>query len=433
MSIVVIVNGVPYEGFYGVSVVDSVDNLCSQYMQDCTSDTGGNAFPIKQGASVEVEVDGVSVFKGLTETSKGSGGGERYSVKTEGRDSNLAILKTCLEPSVSLKGPIALKKVIEKVLRESSLYRNIIDETTGLKKFTRRELLNDDVGTKIFDYWIELARKRQVLITGNRNNDIVVYRPGKNKYAVKLYNLKDDRNRQNNITGYEFEYSSSGMAAKYVVHSQYNFAAKKRKAPPVGDALATDIFDTDKTSAPAQTEEYNQLQTQLATVEVGSQQYFAILEQMGKISTGGGGQRRSRVATSGTVYNTLVSDGSTRHIVADVPSDDDECERLAKWNCNLDRAKSISYSCTTPILSPDGEPWKKGYLVDIVDDDADIDATMLISQVEFRTSKTDDGAAEDIARLTMKVPDAFSENAVVDPALVRINRIGANWNEGTFM
>jgi prophage tail gpP-like protein len=433
MSIVIIVDGTPYEGFYGVSVADSVDNLCAQYFQECTSETGGNSFPIKHGADVKIEVEDVEVFSGKTEKAIGSGGGESYQIKTEGRDSNLVILKEYLDSSVSLKGPISLKKVIEKTLKVSGIKRRVIDETSGIDYFTRRELLNDDVGTKLWDYWIELARKRQVLITGNRANDIIIYRPGQNKYSVKLCNRKNDRNTQNNIIRYSFEYNSAEMSAVYVVHSQYNFSAKRSKAAPIGDALADKIFDTDQTDTPTQTDEYKALEQQRALVEIGSDQYNSISSQMLKLSTGGGGAKRSRVSTMGVVYNPLVTDGSTKRIKADVPSDDDECKRLAEWYCNLDRAKSISYSCVTPILSPDGEPWKKGYLVDVEDDDADIDATMLISNVEFSISKTEDGNAEEIASLTLKVPDAFSENAVVDKSLVRINRIGANWNQGVFM
>jgi prophage tail gpP-like protein len=432
--ITVEVDGVEYTGFIGVSVTDSIDNLCNQYRQECTTDTGGTSFPIKRGSTVKVYVEGVQVFNGHCEISRFRGSKNDYSVTSEGRDVSKVILKTWIPPDFSVKGPIALSSLLKKSLSACSLSFNVSDETGGIDDLTKKEIVNDDVGTNLWDYWIELARKRQTLITDNREDNIVLFRPGSLKYKCRIVNRLDDSERMNNIISSSLECNDSDRYSKYVVHGQYNFSVKKGKKLPAEGQTVDNIFNTDATDTKPDSAELTAYKNQLASAEVGSEEYFAIL---GKINESSGGSRptgrRSRVSTIGVAVDKEITDGSVKHIVAKKPSDDDECERLAKWHANLARAKSISYTCTMPYLTADGEPWKSGYLIDVEDEDADVDATMLIKQVEFSVSKGKDGSAEYLANLSMTVPDAYTENAEVDDTLVYINRIGGNWNNGVFL
>ena len=139
-----------------------------------------------------------------------------------------------------------------------------------------------------------------------------------------------------------------------------------------------------------------------------------------------------RTQTSGKAIDDNSLPGSVSHAVSDDPADDDECLRQAKWKANQARVKSVKYSCVTENLTIDKKPWKAGYLIDVVDEVAQIQAEMLIERVEYITSVTESGEANETVSLTLTLPDAYSKTAEASDSNNQINIIGQKWNNGDF-
>ena len=112
----VLIDGVRYGDFTRVTFTDSAENLCNQFSISCTAKDGFK-FPIRRGLPCEIHIDGNKIFTGAVEKIKGSYSFDAYSISFDGRDKTKEILKQHLPPGFNLKGPIALKSVIEKALK----------------------------------------------------------------------------------------------------------------------------------------------------------------------------------------------------------------------------------------------------------------------------------------------------------------------------
>lgn len=377
-------NNQDFEGFSRIGLKKDIMSICDEYTIECTADQSF-AFPIPRGSNIQFDIDGSIEFTGSIEKIKGQYSDNKYTISGYGRDNTKIVVKTSLDPEFSLKGPIQLENAIKKTLAFHDIEIDVVNDAGTLDPLTKKEVLTDDVGATLADFFISLAQKRQVLITKNNDGNLVIFSPGQYKYRKILRGQFDEVGGQNNILEADFDFDDSERVNKVVVHSQVNL-----------------------------------------TVDSGQTRTNADGEVV-PIST------NKRSSTSGEATDDAVTDGSVRHVVAEHPSDDDECERQAKWHVNNQRAKATSYTCTTHDLIADDDPWQTGYLIDVIDEVADIVSEMLITAVEYDSEKDDDGnRANEQVNLTLTVPDAFSETAGATASNKQNNKIGSNWNEDDF-
>ena len=378
------INNQDYLGFSRMGLKKEITTICDQFTITCTADNRF-AFPIPRGAAAEFEIDGQKEFTGFVEQIRSRYSSSKYSVSAMGRDSTKLIVKTDLKPSFSLKGPISLLNAMKKTLKAHDIDVDVTNVAGSLPDLSDREVLTGDVGEKIWEFFNSMATKIQVLITKDNDGNLVIFRPGQFKYNMILRSQLEEVQAQNNIVEADFDFDDSERVGKIVVMSQANLTVPGSESPPdpeTGEVVAEALV------------------------------------------------KRSK--TSGEAIDEAITDGSVRYIVAEHPSDNKECERQAKWHLNNQRAKATSYTCSEASLTIDGAPWQTGYLIDVIDEIADINAEMLITAVEFDTEKDEKGRAVEQVNLTLTVPDAFSEVAGATAANKQNNKIGSNWNEGDF-
>jgi len=431
-----LVNNKEFTGFSSVSVTDNVDQLCNQFKFDCTADRA-KAFPIPRGAKMDVLVEGFTVLPGKVEILDVEYDPESYQVSVEGRDALKVILKTDLPPNFVVKGPIQLKKVMEKTLAATDIDIDVVDLVGDLDDYTSKEVLTEDAGCTIWEFWTKLAEKRQVLITKNRQGQVIIVRPNTRIYQKTLRQLFNDPEGLNNILKGKGRTDDTDRRAEYNVVSQVNVSVPRTEAPPAEG----ENYTPPKTEEPDEQllqnqEDIDGIKQLLKHMEKGSEQERVLTNLLVALGTSNPAPTKKfatkRVQTSGTVTDPDVDDGAMWETAED-PSDDDECERLAKWKCNTARVKSIAYSCSTADLIADDEPWEAGYLVPVVDEIADINATLLIKSVTLVSRKTKTGDAEEVAELTFTIPDAYSADAVATDSQKQFSVIGSNFNEGEFL
>ena len=432
-------NGTVFNGFTSLSVIDSVDNFCKQFKLTCSaSDQEGSfTFPIKRGSTIEVMVNDKVVFIGFVEKVSGNYSSDSYEIKVEGRDNGKSILKADLPPSFNLKGPISLKDIFVKTLKANGLQFEVENQAGIVKDFSTKEIVNDDVGTSTFDFWLELAKKRQLIISKDiESTTVYILRPNQNKYRYSLNNYIDNIRGLNNIVSGDFSFDDSDRRNEYNVYSQEPATSKRARNT---SELLSDLFaenkqdQVGKTVSAADKAKQDELNQRLNQYEPGSQAYTAILKQLSALQIGASdGFRRSRVATKGTATDDAIPVGSVFHKVAETPSTDDECQEQAEWECNTQRVRAVTFSCVVAEMEADGEPWKAGYLIDVFDEIASINSTMLIKDVEFTTETTEDGDVEEITNLTLTIPDGFTDDATASSSQQQTSEIGENWNLESF-
>ena len=385
------VDGKDFTGFTNIGLSKSIDTICDQFTITQTADQAFS-FPIPQGAEIEFLIEDVVSFTGVVEKISGSYSATSYSVSAFGRDDTKAILKTDLKPKFAIRGPISLKNVIAKTLAEHDIDLEVVDETGENLGFTEKEVLTDDVGAKIFDFFDSITSKVQVLLSKNNQGQLTIIRPQQKKYTTVLKTLIDDVNSENNVVSAEFDFDESEMVREYNYYSQANITVAKGAPPnPLnGDLSRKDLVDWTN--------------------------------------------------TSGQAINDSISDGEC-HKVSEHPSDFQESissqsstplssiNSAAKWEANNARVKATNYSCIVPFLLIDGEPFDSGVIVRVFDEVAKIDSDMLITGVEYSASRDENGRATEDVSLTMTIPDGYGLDASELPQSKQNNRIGKNWKK----
>jgi prophage tail gpP-like protein len=425
------IDGDTFNGFTSITMTDAIDQLCNQLTCSCTSDDGAAAFPVPRNARVELWVGDFRLMKGVIEINEGSYSSEDYDIKVDGRDTTRAVLKNDLPPNFVVKGPIQLKAVLEKCLKAVGLSIAVLDETDGISDYTDKELLTDDVGASMWEFWLGLAEKRKVLITKDADGNIVIRNPNDRAYPGVLRQLLSDPANQNNILRSSWRFDDTDRRHEYNVYSQVNVSIPRTDAPPVdGEYYVPENGPGGTPDVTQNQAAIEALQAQLQTEEPGTETSRVIKEQIAALSGDVDPTPQivtKRVQTRGRAIDESVEPGSVSHETAEHPSDNDECQRLAEWACNRKRVESNRYSCSVEQLLIDGEPWKAGYLIQVIDEIAGIDSQMLISRVEYSTRVGEKGEAEEIATLHMTIPDGYSQNANASDSQKQTGIVGDKW------
>ena len=433
------VDGVVYDGFTEVSMVDDYEQLCNQFVLKCTA-SNSDFFPIYRDASINIYNGDTRLMTGIVEIINGSYSANDYTVKVSGRDITRNVLKNDIPPGLSFAGPTTLESVIKKTLTKIGVDLAVINLVEDEESFSDKEILKTDIGDSVWDFWVKLAQKVQVLITKDENGNIVLINPKSEKYNTTLVNFIEDPNEQNNILTAKWKYDDSERRYIYNVYSHENVSIRRRTNPPLEteywtpeDVEFTDasvFLDTGKTS-----DRYKALYNRFQFLTPGTNEYIAVKRELAQAARGeepNFAYTRRRQQTSGVAIDTNGQPGSACHMVSDDPADNDECLRQAKWKANQQRIRSVQYSCEVENLTIDNQPWKSGYLIDVFDEVAQIKAEMLITRVEYNSSVTENGSSESTVSLTFSLPDAYTKNEKASDVQKGVNVVGNKWNNGDF-
>lgn len=430
-----------YNGFIRASFTDSASTLCNKFNLECAIDENINEFPVKRGSPILILINEKQVSIAAVEDVNVNATSESFSLSVAGRDTAKSILKSSLKPSFNIVGPIGLIDLMKKCLKNVDLSFDIIDETDGIKEFTKKEIVNSNVGGNIWDLWLKMAQKRQVRIKQNRSGQIVVSQNGTKKYSKKLIRKRNDPKNENNIVSSRGKSSDIDRVKDIFITGKENLAVKRTDVPPQGNELYVVDLPSDVTAETApNNERLDELNAALRASPKGSEEERAIDELIAsefanniytknKNKKGGKLFKTTRNQTLGHVEDSLSIDGVYWE-KADSPCSNDDCLELAKKKLNDLRVGSVSYSCEVSDFNGDDfEPWENGWLVDVIDEWCDVSATMFIQSVSFEYEITDDG--NDVIQscnLEMTIPDAYSANGGPSESEKRVTVIGEKFN-----
>lgn len=417
---IVKVNGKPYLGFTSVSHMDVSDQLCNQFTISTTARLA-KASPLKRKDTIELYSDNIGIFSGTVEKISGASGEDDYTVTTSGRENTKIILKHDVPPNLTIKGPMSLSEFLKKTMDACDIVGiGVVDETNGSAKLGKKEVASADVGTKVWDFWLDISEKLGVLLVKDGNGNIVIRKEQPEKYTKKLVRLVGDIDNVNNMFRINFDFDDSNLIQNNVFISQGNFGVLRDNIippdPDTGELLA-DLFPN-ATTVPTKTllawraeEQAEALKVRITKTEPNSERRRVLEKQLAEVDFNPP-QPTTRVHTRGEASNSGVSDGSTSYAIADNPSDNDECERLSKWKTNRQKREGFNYSCSVFAKSIDGLPWRSGWLIYVIDEVAGIDQYLLIYSVEESTSISENGDITDVINLTLTIPDAYD---IIEP------------------
>lgn len=344
--IILQVKGMDYSNWTSVTVTKSLDAASGSFNFVSVTDES-NPIPIRPGDSVVVLVNSVPVITGFVDSVEIGYSSTDHSIQIAGRDKTADLIDSKVDYELEFTAPITLQEISEKAISNVGASISVVDQVGSLSPFEKGDLLSASIGQTAFSFIEEYARKRQVTVTSNGAGNLVFARSDNAQSAGSLLNVIGGQN--NNIKSASILYDDSERFSNYKIYSQGN---------PGGDPYADESSEqlTDRTA------NYTD-----------------------------DGVRSSRK------YNNLAESSGKEATLAD----------RAKWEGEIRKAKSFSYSCTVAGFSPKGEsgaPFELNTLLQVKDDFGEVDRELLVSELKF-TQSVGAGSQTD---LTLIPKEAFS-------------------------
>lgn len=363
------INGTRYTGFKTINVQRSIENVSGLFNISTVFSSNLN-FPIKIGDEARVMAGETPIMTGFVEVINIDYGSNAHSINIQGRDKTCDINDSQLDGDVEFLPPISLENVIKQTLSKINMTNvSVINEAGSIAQFNESELVSSRVGQTAFNFIETYSRKRQVFVTTDGKGNVLLARGSTLTVPTTLYNQIGDPNKQNNILEASIKYDYTQRFNMYRCKSQANISTLNFTG------------DTDPN---------------LIT------------------------------ARSGTAIDTAIRSTRVLNFNAENSSDDAESVNRAKWEANIRRSRSFTYTAKVvgATYDKDGQnPWTTNRLIQVVDEFASINAALLIKQVTFDLSV--DGGT--ITTLELVTPDAYQPEPERNASSQKSNTIGKDY------
>lgn len=323
------VDGKVFEGFTEIQVKTSMDSLSGSFSFRATSNKNF-VVPIKVGQSCKVFVEGEQVITGFVEKVSISYNQRSHSLLVEGRDKTGDIIdSTLIDDKVEISSELSLKSIIEQTLFKNNFTGiKVINNVPTLQSFRELDVQSGATGQTIFNFLQLLARKRQVFLITDGLGNIVISRSSTERIKDQL--LMEIGNEANNILSGSINFDHTERFNRYIVESQDN--------PSSSGAIL--------------------------------------------------GSTENIVGVKGENIDDDIKRIRTLGFLAEESYTKDDCEKRAKWEHNIRRVRSRSYTAIVQGHKQrlDNEIWKSNRLVPVRDEFSNLNTTMLINNVSYNVS-----------------------------------------------
>lgn len=353
------INGFKFDSFKDYEVTQSIDDVSGQfYFLAATNGKDPLPFPVE--SSCRILVDDTPIITGFVEVLSASYDSTEHIISVQGRDKTADVIDSTIGANIDFSGQIALDALIRVILDVSDIKNiNVISEV-DVEPFTSLEKISADIGDGVFDVIESYCRKRQVLITSNGDGDIVLTRGGVNFSGLSLYN-NPATPQLNNIKSASVTYDNTNRYHQYTVKSQANISAS---------------------------------------------------------NASGNIDNKEATAAKGTVTDSAIRVGRSLTMIAEKSSDVTQCINRARWQANINRARSLVYSVVVAgHTDVNGTPWKINELVKVDDIYSGLNGMYLINQATYRL--TEEGTE---TTLNIVPADSYNLEPVAPPKLERSSK-----------
>lgn len=344
------INGQRFQGFTEIHAERSYMKVPAHFSFLATTEPNNlSAFPIKKGDKCRVIVDGQPFITGAIDETDVTHDDNRHTISVEGRSTVADLVDSTMDGNFEINGPVPLKTALLRIINMAGADIDVIDETNAtIDDFGKDEKLAGEIGSPVWQFMVELAIKKQVLLTEDGQGNVVMTRGEGLKISDKF--IKKQFNTQNNILKSRCRRSERERYHFYRVLSQ-------------DDSASLELISLDNLDA------------------IGSSN------------------------KSGEAIDPVIRTSRVKCLMAEKASKTSECETRAVWQSNVSRTNAFSYSCNVQGFSTDsGNMLEPGLMPHVIDEYTTVNSALIIDRVAL--SFTDSGGS--IANLDFVLPDAFT-------------------------
>ncbi len=365
MSMILEVNGSPYDNFLSGEVDIRLDSLCNTF-HFVLARSQDSALPFNVGDTCKVKVNNILVLTGHIEALSVAYDSTTHSIEIAGRDKTSDLLDSSINEMDDIENKPTLKAIIERVIEniqsdlqvvEGSNIDEMFDEEFGFDSVSAPE-----PGTNCFSFLEPLAKQKQVLLSSNADGNVLLTQGSTEKLGnAKLQNAFNSSD--NNILSGNVSYDNT---QRYRI---YGFINEKNPSA-LGDDGTTDL-DAIVTVRGGTID---------ASIRIGRQLILNTEEQM----------------------------------------DGEETFNRSQWEANIRKVRGQLYTVTTNGYAYDGVKegsniWEINKLVSVVDVFANVDGELLINDIHFRLSEKEG----EITRIGLVPSNAYT--LALDEIFVSMN------------
>jgi len=330
------VNGIEYTNFVSARCDIRLDALSNTFSFEAVTPKG-EKLPFKGGDSCSVIVDGELALTGSIEVIGVDYDAQDHTIMVSGRDKTGDLLDSSIDVISDISGDnLTLKLLIEKVIAHLGLGIKVIDEVSPEPFNSAEDIAAPEPGDNAFSFIEKYARKRQVLLTSNADGNIVITANSGTVAAGAVQHVIGALD--NNVLSASFSFDTTGRFNSYKMSSSLN---------PTPLNLAG--------------------LTALASL----------------VNQGGG------------VFDSAIRKGRQMVLISETSLSDKDCEKRAKWEADIRKARGLMYSATVTGFrvgdTRGGDLWAVNKLYQIVDDYVGKIETMLCNSISFNYD-ADDGS-----------------------------------------
>lgn len=351
--------GRKYQGWTDITIFRSIECISGNFTFSATS-SEADSFPIGVGLACKVWIDTTMVINGFIDSVEVNYDAQNHTITIKGRDKTCDLIDGTIIGVKEFQG-MDLIQVITKVLSDNGMNDiKVINEAGDITAiFPDNDPAATPISQTFFAFIESYARKRQCLLTTDGMGNIVLARGATTLSPAILQNVVNGGNK-NNIKSASVKYDLMKRFYKYTLQSQQNPSA------------ITVTEDQSDTSADANNPD-----------ETGANDDYGAGEPTINLA--------SVVVQTGSAVDIAIRKTRVTEIISRTCDSSVNLDELAIWTANLARARSTEYEVVLVGHYQDNaktQLWKPNILVQVLDDFADIDGTMLVKSVEFKVNLT---------------------------------------------
>lgn len=350
------VNGIEYQGFTEIGASRSFLSAPSSFSFTATTNPDDvTKFPIKTGDACRVLVDGKAFITGHVDTTKTEHDENSHQISVQGSSKVSDLVDSTMDGRFEIVGPIPLKTALEKIIALSGAEIKVLEYISPgdpVEEFSKDENLSGKIGEPVWAFMVELAIKKNVLITEDGNGNVIITRGSGFRVGDKF--IKEPNSELNNILSSSCNRTQRQLYNTYTVLSQDDSAS-----------LASINFDDEES-----------------------------LE--------------SAVNKNAKYVDDKIRKSRLNCIMAEKASTFSECEARAIWQSNVSNVQSFSYACDHyGFTTESGVLIEPGMTAHVKDDYNQVNSDLIVDEVSI--SYTERGGS--IASIKWLMPNAFTLQA----------------------
>tara|TARA_R110000765_G_scaffold118194_3_gene212349 strand:- start:4771 stop:6045 length:1275 start_codon:yes stop_codon:yes gene_type:complete len=363
----IVVNGIPYENFTEASLDLSLDTLCGEFSFVATmSPSEAPEFPIQVGQQCKIYVDKTLALTGSVEVISGSYNASSYDISIQGRDNTADIVDS------TIGGEVGLEALQEIGVVE---FTKFVLEATGInKKAETFKYFTDRFYGALYS---PIAEPESRTVTKRFAPRIPVYT---NVANVEPFGTGDLQDAATSDTVFQYLDKQARMRSLLLTTDRFG-RLEYQSASGISDKSTTIINRLGENLNNVLSASFtNDISKLFNSYNVRAQQNMLALNEAGDIST-------QALADSGgaAVFDKSIRESRVLNIIAESATNADSCEKRAKWQRGINRAKAFQYNINVVGHSKnDGSIWKLNRLHNVEDDFAKVDGQLLLNRITFK-------------------------------------------------